>query len=295
MKRITLIWVIVLVTAPATAARARSGTRRAIAGAASSGQPAGPAALSLPRAHLVGFACHTARLPVDRSVSVGAVMRPITGTEKMQMRFELVSKSTTGGIAIVPGNGLDAWISPPDPTLGQRPGDVWVFKNFRVTNLPSPATYHYRVTFRWIGAAGRVISTRTRASIECYEPELRPGLRVSSIAVQPIADKPGMDEYVAAIENDGQTAALGPFTVTFTAGAPATPGVPPVAITKTLQRVGAGTTRDVTFVGPACTASTAPTVAVDLDQTVGQYDYTNNVLAVDPSCPALTSAPVPTR
>ena len=238
-----------------------------------------------PRSHLAGLVCHKALQPTDRSVSIRAVMRPVTGTERMHMRFELLSKSSTGGVQSVPGNGLDSWISPPDTSLGQRPGDVWIIKDFQVANLPGPALYHYRVSFRWIGTAGRVISTRVRSSASCYQPELRPDLLVSSITVQPIPGKPAKAQYVAAIENAGLTGA-GLFAVTFA------PGGGTVTMTKAVQHLGPGATRHVTFVGPACTASTAPTIVVDPNQTVPEYNYANNALTVPPACPPVTVASV---
>ena len=279
MKRIGLLAVIILVAAPA-AAFAGSRARFALA--------------SLPHSHLSEFRCHTALLPADRSVSVRAVMRPVVGTQKMEMRFELLSRSGAAAPFVdLHGGGLDTWISPPDATLGQRAGDMWIVSH-PVTGLPAPADYRYLVSFRWTGPGGRVLATRTRASGDCYQPELRPDLRVSSIAVLAIPGKPAQEQYVAAITNDGLTVALGPFAVTFTAGGTSMAGVAPVTTTKTVPSLDAGATRDVTFVGPTCTASTAPTVVVDPGHTVDEYNFTDNSLTVGPSCPALTSAPIST-
>jgi len=291
MRRIALISVAVLVTVPATAAFAGPSAARAGLAVRRAGISA-PLAATLPRSRLTGFVCHRALAPAERSMSIRAVMRPVTGTLRMQMRFELLSKSSSTPAAVtLSGGGLGSWISPPDPTLGQRPGDVWLVSH-PVSDLPAPAVYHYLVSFRWIGAGGQVLSTRTRRSEDCVQRELRPDLLVSSIALEPIPDKPAREQYVAAIENVGLTTAVGPFAVTFTPGASAAGGSP-VAISKTLQRLDAGATRDVTFDGPACTALTAPTVVVDPDHTVDEFNYDNDSLAVAPTCPPLTSAPVP--
>jgi hypothetical protein len=276
MKRIALIWVIAVVAAPSTPAFAASTA----------------VASSLPHSHLAGFRCHTALLPVDRSVSIRAVMRPVASTEKMEMRFELLSRPSPGAAFTgLQGGGLDSWISPTDSTLGQRSGDVWIVSH-PVADLPAPAYYRYRVSFRWTGAGGRVLATRTRRTVDCYQPELRPDLLVSSIAVVPLPNAPGKDQYLATIENRGLTAAQGPFAVTFTPGASSTPGINPVTTTKTLMRLDAGATRNVAFVGPACTASTAPTVVVDPADTVDEYSYTNNSLTVNAGCPPLTPAAI---
>jgi hypothetical protein len=282
MKRFALISVTVIVTLPSTAA---------VAGSTTSAPPITPAVAAPARSQLAGFACHQALEPVARSMSVRAVMRPITGTQRMEMRFELLSRSSTAtGLVTLHGGGLGSWILPPNPTLGQRPGDVWIVPH-PVYNLIAPAAYHYLVSFRWIGTGGTVLSSRTRRSGNCLQPELRPDLLVSSITVQPILDKPANEQYVAAIENIGSTAA-GPFDVSLTPGA-AAPGATPVAVTKPLERLAAGATRNVTFVGPACTALSAPTIVADPNRMVDEADYDDNSLAVAATCPPLTTAPVP--
>jgi hypothetical protein len=162
MKRIGVIGMIVLVMALASVAFAGASVRRADRAVDASA-----------RAHLSDFVCHTAAQQTDRSVSIRASMRPVTGTQKMQMRFELLSRSNPGAAFVeVPGGGLGTWISPPSPTLGQRAGDVWIVSH-PVSNLPAPAVYRYRVSFRWTGAAGRLLATRTRSSASCHQPMLR--------------------------------------------------------------------------------------------------------------------------
>lgn len=296
MKRIVLLTVICALAAPATSAFAESAGRWVVAG--SGGRRASLAAALLPRSELTAFACHRAAQPDGRSISVRAVMRPVAGTQKMEMRFELLSRSSPGAaFAEVAGSGLESWISPPDPTLGQRPGDVWIVPDL-VRNLPAPAAYRYRVSFRWTGTGGKILATAARTTRDCHQPLFRPDLLVSSIAIEALPDQPAMDKYVATIENDGQAPAVGPFSVTFThgPGPSATPPTTPTTTTKTIQRLYAGPSNEVnlTFFGPACTASTAPTVVVDPDSTVDESDFTNNSLTVDPSCPALSSAPIPT-
>jgi hypothetical protein len=282
MKKIGVIWMIVLVTAPATAAFAGSTLRR------------GGIAADVPsRAHLAGFVCHPALAQVDRSVTVRASMRPVTGTQKMQMRFELLSQAGPGvAFTQVSGGGLGTWISPPNPNLGQRSGDVWIVSH-PVSNLPAPAVYRYSVSFRWMGTGGRVLATRTRMSAQCHQPVFSPDLLVSSISIQSIAGKPKKDQYVATVANDGVGPTPGPFVVSFTPGASSTPGATPMTSTQTVPPLAAGTTAVVTFVGPACTAATAPTVVANPGHKIDESNFANNSLTVDPSCPSVTSAPVP--
>jgi hypothetical protein len=282
MKRIALIGAIILMVAPA-----------ASAGAARRPSKAALAVSTAPRALLDSFACHQAPLPADRSVSVRAVMRPVTGTQRMQMRIELLSRAPGGAaFADVPGV-VYSWISPGDPTLGRRPGDVWIVPD-QVHNLPAPFAYRYRVSFRWTGTHGRVLATRMERSPVCHQPAFRPDLTVSSITVQPIAGKPHKDQYVAVIANQGVGPTPAGFAVSFTPAASLIPGAAPVTSSKSLPPLGIGATEDVAFAGPACTAATAPTVVVDPGHTVAESNFANNSLTVAPTCPAVTSAPAST-
>jgi hypothetical protein len=280
MKRIALVGAVVLCAAPASAAALAVSGARHSALTVSTG----------PRAQLDSLVCHKAPARADRSVSVRAVMRPVTGTQKMEMRFELLSRTGGPGASFVDLPGLGSWIAPPDPTLGQNARDVWIVPD-TVTNLPSPAVYRYRVSFRWTGAAGRVLARRTRTTGDCRQPAFHPDLLVSSISVQPIAGMPKKNQYVATIDNIGVGPTQGGFAVSFTPGASLTAGMAPATQTKYLPALAAGATNVISFAGPACTAATAPTVVVDPGHTVGESNFANNSLSVDPTCPATTSAP----
>ena len=139
-------------------------------------------------------------------------MRPLTGTSKMQLKFELLrSTRTHPRFMSLHGKGLGNWISPTDPTLGQQPGDVWIVTH-PVVDLAGPATYKFRVTFRWLGSQGQTLGTATQTSATCYQPELRADLLVRSLSVNPITSGPsaGQWAYTAVIANRGLTGA-GPF------------------------------------------------------------------------------------
>jgi hypothetical protein len=235
---------------------------------------AGAAASSPPRAALQSFVCQTALDPPARGVSVQAVMRPVSGTQSMRVRFDFLRQlKPSGPFRVVRGRNLGTWISPEDPTLGQSPGDVWMVSH-PVVDLVAPASYRFRVTFRWIGSRGRVLGTTTQSSPTCYEPELRADLLVRSLSVSPAAT--GQDNYVAVIANRGQTAA-GQFAVDLAdAGAAAGAATVPSLAPKSSKRVR--------FVAPACTAGMPLTVTVDPGRTVDEYDFANNVFTLP--CPA---------
>ncbi len=227
---------------------------------------------SQPRARLQRFVCQPALEPAARAVSVRAVMRPLPGTKKMLLRFDLRSKSPGASYGAVSGGDLGTWIAPGDKTLGQRPRDVWIL-NKQVVDLPAPAAYRFRVSFRWTGAHERVLDTAVRDSPTCLQPELRPDLLVQSVDVQAIAGKPKWDRYVATIRNRGATAA-GSFEVLFSPG-----GVLPVQA-RIVQGLRAHSSIQRTFVAPvsACTTMSAPTVTVDPNEQIDDQNRANNSL-----------------
>jgi len=235
-----------------------------------------------PRDQLGSFVCQKALDPPARAVSVQATMRPLTGTMSMQVRFDLMRQTEPGaGFTLVRGRLLGSWISPQNPTLGQQPGDVWNV-NHPVVDLPAPATYRFRVTFRWTGAHGQRLSTATQTSPDCYQPELRADLLVRSLTVSPLSS--GGDAYVAVVANRGKTGA-GPFQVAL-AGIGATPQ------TATVASLGPRASIGQRFVAPACTAGSNLTVTVDPAHTVDEYDFANNALTVACPTPA-PSSPAP--
>jgi hypothetical protein len=124
----------------------------AAASTAAAAAPTGTAALT-------DFVCRSASNPLDRVVSVTAVMRPLPRTRRMALRFQLLRKAP-GARRFTPvsGGDLGRWRHPRDPTLGRRPGDVWRLTK-PVLDVQAPAVYRFRVTFRWILAGGRAQKT----------------------------------------------------------------------------------------------------------------------------------------
>jgi hypothetical protein len=87
----------------------------------------------------------------------------------MALKFQLLARAKTHGpSAPVKGGDLGKWLSPRDPTLGRHPGDVWTLEK-PVVDLPAPAFYRFRVSFRWSGA-GRVLRLTVRESPTCHQP-----------------------------------------------------------------------------------------------------------------------------
>jgi CARDB len=259
----------------------RVGFGLAVAGAAAAialgSATASGASAPAPNDQLRSFVCQKALDPPTRAVSIQAVMRPVTGTAKMQMRFDLMRRTKPGApFKIVRGHFLGSWVTPDNPTLGQRPGDVWIV-NHPVVGLPAPATYRFRVSFRWIGSNGQQLSSAKQSSPTCYQPELRADLLVRSLTVTPLAS--GKSAYVAEIGNRGLTAA-GPVEVDL-AGAGSTKQA------QTIASVGPKSSVHERFVAPACTPGASLAVTVDPAHTIDEYDFANNVLTMP--CPAASS------
>ena len=232
---------------------------------------------------LRSFVCQKALDPPARAVSVQAVMRPVTGTSKMQMKFELLrSTKSHPRFVSVRGRGLGSWIVPTDPTLGQQAGDVWILTH-PVVNLAAPATYKFRVTFRWLGSDGQTLGTAMQSSTPCYQPESRADLLVRSLSVNPITTgaSAGQSAYVAVIANRGLTGA-GPVPVEFADGASA-------PVPATIGWVGPKSWARERFVAPPCSPGTVLTVTVDPMRTIDEFDYANNALTM--ACPAPAPAP----
>src|SRR5438094_565552 len=79
---------------------------------AASGSAASP-----PRSQLASFACTHALDPGSRAVAVDAVMRPVAGTRKLAIRFELLQRTAGASSESVQVGDLGRWRSPANPTL----------------------------------------------------------------------------------------------------------------------------------------------------------------------------------
>lgn len=264
MKRLTLAMLL-------------AGALAGIAAAAVSARPA-------PRAVLRSPVCHRALDPSARSASITAVMRPLPGTRRMQMRFDLLGRPAGhASFAATTGAGLGTWFSPTNPpTLGQRPGDHWTYTK-PVLDLAAGA-YRFRVGFRWFGARSRVLGTVARSSGTCRQPELRPDLLVQSFTATLVAGNPMLELYTAVIRNAGATAARN-FEVQFTDAG--------TVKTREILKLGPHISRTLRFAAPACASGAPPSLVLDPQTRVDDSDRSNNTAtaACPAPAPASTAAP----
>jgi CARDB len=235
-------------------------------------------AVTPPRAELRDQGCQRAVDPPGRAVTITAVMRPVSGTERMALKFELERRPPHGGMfTVLPGHNLGDWVHPADSTLGQLPGDEWMLRH-NVVNLAGPAYYRFRVSFRWTGASGRVLAQRSRLSPVCYQPEPRADLSARSLAVTSLS--PQQDRYVALIHNGGATAA-GPFTVEL--------NVPSASSqTADVGSLAPGANVRATFIGRVCSAGSSVTAIADPNRQVDDANRKNNTLTV--VCPSSSTS-----
>jgi CARDB len=254
MRRFVLVAVIVLAAAPAAA------------------QPTADP-------YLRSFVCKPSLDPSQRTVSVTAVMPTMSGTQKLEMRFQLESFAA-GQATAIHGGDLGHWITPHPLTLGQQPADVWIVRH-PVTGLTVPAVYHFKVTFRWIGAAGQILGTATRIGPNCRQPDLRPDLLVQSITVQPTPSVANTDDYFAVIGNSGLTPATD-VEVLFRPGGTAAPQ------SVTVARLRPHSTHTVEFTGPLCTAARPPTITVDPNDLIDVSSRASSSMTA--TCPASAAA-----
>ena len=146
--------------------------------------PLAHGATQSPRDALSPIACHQALDPAKRRVSVAATMRPVAGTERLQIRFNLTVSVAGAAPTAVVAAGLGQWLRPSDPTLGRRPGDIWKLSK-PVTNL-GRGSYRFAVAFRWLGKHGKLIRRATLATHRCSIKELRADLAVRAVKVRAI-------------------------------------------------------------------------------------------------------------
>jgi hypothetical protein len=228
------------------------------------------------RAQLTKLVCQRAVDPVERAISVTATMRPVAGTRSLQMRAGLVDRGSSHGsfspVPIPAGSKLGSWISPTNPSLGGRMGDIWMVR-FPVLDLLAPRTYRFVVTFRWLGGGGRVLSALTENSADCYQPELRPDLLVKSLTVSP-GTTPGLDDYTAVIVNAGGSS-VKDFEVQFANAGEIQ--------TETIKRLRPNESLILRFIGPVCQSASPPALVLDPQSKVDDSNRANN--SATASCP----------
>jgi hypothetical protein len=231
-------------------------------------QSAGP-----PRASAQLNRCHPALDSAQRWAVFGGTMRSLQGgQDRLEMRFDLYRRP--GGAAIfrrVAAPGLGVW--------NRANAGVGRFKfHQKVENLSAPAAYRAVVSFRWIGANGRVFLRAQHVTPACLEPDLRPDLSIGRISGSRVTGSPGKLNYDVTVHNGGASAARG-FDVGLNVGR--TPVVP----SRTVGLLRAGEKVVLEFTGPRCAVGSPVVATADTGGLVAESNETNNSMTV--SCPAI--------
>jgi hypothetical protein len=225
--------------------------------------PAAPAAPSVPRsaAKAVLDACERGSGELDRAAVFEGQMRSLRRSSRMQMRFTLQARTPdTMRWSAVAAPGFGSWVS-------SAPGTSRYVYTKRVEGLLAPAHYRVRLRFRWLDGAGRVIASARRASRACRQPDPRPNLVVSSLAVRPVA-RPGRARYVAFVRNTGRSTA-DPTELRFAFDDLAPRFAPVLAL-----QPGEGV--EVSVEGPMCTEGEPVDADADAGEAVDERDETDN-------------------
>lgn len=215
-----------------------------------------------------------------RMTEVAAAMQPVPGASRLALRIDIHQRKrgTKRWVPRTDVPGLGTWTSPSDPTIGARANDVYKYRQ-AVRQLVGGYAYRFRVAFRWLDPAGRVVREEAVVTSSCRQPELRPDLVLVRATVRP-ARSPELVAYDVVVRNVGRTAARGVQV------AAALPGAPTGATTTRWRRVlGARQSATFTFFGRPCSAagpfgSPPPAFVVDPRNTVDEAVETNNQLTL---------------
>jgi len=201
-----------------------------------------------------------------RSASFSSKMEGSSKSASMELRFDLYSRPIAGrawkAVTGVPKFG--AW---------DRPSSSSVTWSKSVGGLSVGQSYRVLVTHRWLSKSGRVIRRAILASPVCNQPDARPDLATSFIRSTALAN--GNERYQLIVRNLGLSAARG-FSVAMRVTGIELPTV-------RVESLGAGKSRLVSFVGPACTGASKIKAEADFSKEIAEHNELNNVVEV--ACP----------
>lgn len=126
-------------------------------------------------------------------------MTPVSGSERMWMRFTLLARTGADGFRPVSAPGLGRWrkSKPGVGSFGYRQG---------VKGLPATALHRMRVDFRWYAPDGGLLLQLQRNSAFCPSLSTLPNLRARVFATNP-TPAPGVTRYRVRVTNVGRAAA----------------------------------------------------------------------------------------
>ncbi|MBA3263752.1 MAG: hypothetical protein H0T69_15005 [Thermoleophilaceae bacterium] len=167
-----------------------------------------------------------------------AHMRPVTGSDRMWLRFKLLEKADAG-FRSLKAPGLGRWRK-------SKPGvGVFAYRQ-AVRGLEAGSLYRAEVDFRWYDASANIIQTARRRSAVCRQFDVLPNLTATPIGTKAMS-RQGVERYRVLVTNEGIAPATGvPVRLTVDGDVVDTVIVP--ALVPAERRV-------VIIPGPACTSS----------------------------------------
>jgi hypothetical protein len=223
--------------------------------------PAAGAAVPRWAAKAVLAGCERGPADSGRAAVFEGQVRSVRRASRMQMRFTLQARTPdTTRWSTVAAPGFGSWLS-------SQPGTSRYVYTKRVEGLLAPASYRVQLRYRWLSASGRRLASARRYSAVCRQPDPRPNLIVSSLAVRPTI-KAGRYRYVAFVRNIGRSAAA-ETALRVTAGGAELPSAPVIAL-----EPGEGV--EVAIEGPACAEGALVNADADPMDVIDERDEADN-------------------
>jgi hypothetical protein len=179
-------------------------------------------------------------------------MQAVTGTQTMEISFELYERTAGGSYSLSSAPGFGAW--------QQSKGGITDFTaNQNVLDLPAGSAFRAVVHYRWIGRRRRIELRTSRVTKPCVIAALEPNLHIGAITHHP-GTVAGTVVYAVTVRNAGALAA-GAFNVAFSVGNVALPeqGLPGLAPDASAV---------VDFTGPRCSDGATLTAVADPENAV---------------------------
>lgn len=183
-------------------------------------------------------------------------------TGRMEMRFDLFARQSTGAWAPVDVDGFGEW------DLSDPGVSGFIIKK-RVGGLVGGYSYRAVVRFRWRADNGKIVRTAKKVTPACTQPDTTPDLAIFDPSIV-AGVRNDVVVYQAVVKNIGSGAAA-TFDVVLAVNGVAQPP----------QRVGPlapGASAPVTFQAPRCEAGTIVRFTVDAKAEILESTETNNAL-----------------
>jgi hypothetical protein len=208
--------------------------------------------------------CQTGDKPSERRATFKAWMHSVPGTERMAVRFKLVSRQPGASAQRVEGpSELSTWHR-------SHSGVTRYVYSQTVKRLEPGTSYRMVVRYRWYDSNGVVIKRAKRTSDECVQSGDLPNLVIAGVTYDP-SEVPTW-HYHVTVKNKGKSAAEDFVVTLIVDGA--------VVDERTVEALDAGDSTAVELNGPPCVHLRA---IADYERTVAERHEDDN--SFSSTCP----------